>query len=91
MEDVTSVNLHRFGTGLLVEILGRDQGGDISIRSYELEFVDDSTSVVHPRAPLSTMATALIDELLTEHGYTLTDAGGQNPHSKEETPGVLVS
>lgn len=68
MSSVTSFNLHRFGSGLLVEVI--DEGAaDCSVRSFELEFVDADAGVVRPRSPLATWEMSLIEDALHSNGF----------------------
>lgn len=71
MQSVMSVNLHQFGSGLLVEVIGRGNDADVVVRSYELDVVDQGKSIVRPRAPLAAGEEALISDRLTADGYQM--------------------
>ena len=70
MDTLTTVNLHHFGSGLLVEVIGQDDRGDISVRSYELDFAEDDSSTVVSRTPLPQVTVRYVEELLNDHGYS---------------------
>ncbi len=71
MHDITTVNLHRFGDGLLVEVVGEDQQGEVLVRSFELELVDQEAGIVRPRAPLAAGEAPMLEERLGAAGYEM--------------------
>lgn len=71
MHSVTTVNLHRFGEGLLVEIVGEDRDGEVLVRSLELELVDRENGLVRPRSGLAAGEEPLLEEHLESAGYEI--------------------
>lgn len=71
MDSVTSVNLHHFGNGLLLEVVGNDPDGEVFVQSVELDLVDAEEERVRPRTPLPSAGGGLIEERVEEAGYTL--------------------
>ena len=89
MESITSINLHRFGDGLLVEVVGNGPDEEISVRSFELEFVDDEAGIVRPRAPLSSADRVLILDRIMVDGYrfaTAPTSGFGDTHPESSNP-----
>lgn len=80
MESVTSVNLHQFGTGLLVEVVGEGANDDIIVRSFEMDLIDPDDGVVRPRTPLAAGEVSLIEDRLTADGYRMvTESAASAP------------
>lgn len=71
MHSVTSVNLHRFGSGLLVEVVGEGKNDEVIVRSFELDIIDDENRVVKPRVPLAAGEEPLLRDRLTADGYQI--------------------
>ena len=71
MELLTSVNLHRFPETVLAEVVEEGQDGEISIRSHELEIVDEEERVLRPRSKLPPTDAMLIDECADADGLTV--------------------
>lgn len=73
MESITSVNLHQFGSGLLVEVVGEGVHGDIIVRSVELDLIDPEDRIVQPRTPLAAGEASLIEDRLIDDGYRMDE------------------
>ena len=71
MNPVTTINVHRFASGILLEMIGHDSHGEISVRSFEFEYHDGEHSKIVPRSSLPSMEALLIEDTLAEHGYEL--------------------
>lgn len=71
MQSVTSVNLHRFGSGLLVEVVGEGPDQEVIVRSFELELVDADNGLVRPRSPLAAGEATLFEDRLLDKGYRM--------------------
>lgn len=72
MQSVTSVNLHRFGDGLLLEVVGEGADGEVFVHSTELDLADPEGTRVRPRSPLPAADVDRIAECVGEAGYELT-------------------
>ena len=77
MESGISLNLHRFGDGILVEVVEHDADGEISVRSFEFDAVDTEGRVLRPRSTIPSTESRMIEEYVTDAGYTVTDATAQ--------------
>lgn len=87
MEPVTTINLHRFRTGILVELIGSGPHGEVTVRGFEFEWVDRDRDVVRPVGGLSTDEAKIIEERLVSAGYALeTDPGPEAAASA--APGI---
>ncbi len=76
MESVTGVNVHRWDGGLLVELVGVADEGEMAVRSFEFEWVDGERDRVRPAVSLPTDRLPLIADHLTAAGYEIvTDHG----------------
>lgn len=71
METITAINLHRFGAGILVELIGSGPQGEVTVRSFEFEWIDRDRDVVRPVGGLSTDEAMMIEERLVSAGYEL--------------------
>lgn len=87
MESVTSVNVHRFGNGLLLEVVGNDTNGEVHVRSVELDLVDPDTKQVRPRSPLPADGGGEIAEQVSAAGYELDP----HPTNGWTSPASVVS
>lgn len=75
MESVRTINLHQFGDGLLVEVIGEGADEEIHVRSFELDMVDPEQRAVQPRSPLPSGEDALIKKRLASQGYRMVTNG----------------
>ncbi|WP_323174748.1 hypothetical protein [Natrialba sp. PRR66] len=73
MEEITSTTLHQFGPGLLVEIIGVDERGDIAAETIEFEMLELESKVVTPREEIPSKYENQIRATLSEHGYSISD------------------
>lgn len=72
MENVESTVVHPFGDGLIVEIVGVDEKGDISIVSVEFDISGDDREV-SARGELPSEYEEDIRTALSNKGYSLID------------------
>lgn len=73
MHSVTAVNVHRFGDGLLVEIVGENED-DVVVQSVELDVIDPDAGIVRPRGALGPGEAMLLEERLSSAGYRIEAA-----------------
>lgn len=79
MESVTSINLHRFGDGVLVELVGTGLDGDVAVRSFEFELVDPGGNRIRPRSTLPGTTSVLIEDRVNAAGYELAPEAEPSP------------
>ncbi len=72
MEDVESIVVHPFGDGLIVEIIGVGEKGDISIDSLEFDIIEDEREA-SARGDLPSNYKGDIRTALSKKGYSLVD------------------
>lgn len=72
MEDVESIEVHPFGDGLIVEIIGVDEKEDIAIESVEFDISEDG-SEVSVRGDLPSEYKEDVQTALSREGYSLVD------------------
>ena len=83
MESLTSVNLHRFGDGILVEVVESDPDGDVSVRSFEFETDGPGGRILRPRSTLQSAETAMIEHHVADAGYALAESAGRSDTPQE--------
>lgn len=71
MREVKSTTMHKFGDGLLVEIIGLDESGEISTETIELEVVDPHQGRVEPRGEIPPEYEEQVHGTLSENGYSI--------------------
>lgn len=72
MEEITDISVITFGDELLVEILGTDEDGEITVLTYEFEFADSGDSqVVHPKQGIESAYREVIEDALKENEIRL--------------------
>lgn len=72
MEQITAVNVHPVSSGVIVEFIGRDGDGEVSVRSHELvNPPDEDDRVLRPQGNLPRTEYGRIADRLTEFGYEL--------------------
>lgn len=69
MDDVTAINVHRFGAGLLVELIGEGADGEVAVRSFEFEWADGDRTQVRPVGGIAPEEARLIEDRLVAAGY----------------------
>lgn len=74
MQSINSINLHRFGEGLLVEVVGQGVNDDIIVRSFELDVIDPESQIVRPRSPLAAGEINMFEDALVADGYRVESA-----------------
>lgn len=86
MDSVTAINVHRFGAGLLVELVGEEPDGEIAVRSFEFEWVDGERTQVQPVGGFAPEETRLIEDRLVAAGYEVVlDSDRDAPVSPSAT------
>ncbi|NKE37975.1 hypothetical protein GWG54_19690 [Natronococcus sp. JC468] len=73
MEEVTSTTLHQFGSGLLIEIIGVDERGDIAVETIEFEVLELEGKIVTPREEIPSEYEDQIRATLSEQSYSISD------------------
>lgn len=91
MESDTAVNLHRFGDGLLVEVVGTDPDGEVSVRSFEFEPVEPGATTVRPRSSLPSSTTMMLEEHIAAAGYELVTKRVNENGSSPPKPGEMLT
>lgn len=90
MDSVTAINVHRFGAGLLVELIGEGPDGEVAVRSFEFEWADGDRTLVRPVGGLAADEARLIEDRLVAAGYEV-DTGpdhrlpSRGPHERSGT------
>lgn len=74
MTDVTTSEVYRFGSELLVELVGVGERGDVATITVEFDRVDDGSDRVTPREELSPDHEPHVRTALSEAGYSLSDS-----------------
>lgn len=69
MDSVTAINVHRFGAGLLVELIGTGDDQETAVRSYEFEWIDGDRTRVQPVDGMTAEDARLIEDRLVAAGY----------------------
>lgn len=74
MDDVQFVSTYRQGRTVLVEVVGRDEHGEVHVVSYEFDRVDPGaeTGRVEPCRSLEDPHRPPIREALVDDGYEVT-------------------
>ena len=81
MESVTAINVHQFGAGLLVELIGEDERGEIAVRSFEFEWSNCDRSRVRPVMTMAQEDARLIENRLVAAGYEVDTEPQSDPPS----------
>ena len=74
MKQIDTITVHQFGSGLLVELIGTDEQGEIATESIEFDFVNAKDDTVIPREEISTVYEEKIRRALSEKGYSFDTA-----------------
>ncbi|WP_207587130.1 hypothetical protein [Halomontanus rarus] len=69
MEDVKTTTVHQFGQGLLVEIIGTDEHGDIATETIEFDLIESGDA--EPREEIPSEHEEHILTAISEEGYSL--------------------
>jgi hypothetical protein len=72
MQEVNTITVHQFDSGLYVELIGLDEYEDIAAVTIEFDYVD-SEKTVNPREELPAEYNENITKALAEEGYTVVD------------------
>lgn len=71
MNDVETVTVHQFGSGLFVELIGVDEYSEPATESVEFDIVAPEENKVIPRETIPADHEHQIREALSEEGYAL--------------------
>lgn len=76
MKEVDTITVHRFGSELLVELIGVDEYGDIASETIEFDLLNAESGDVIPREDIPLDSEEYIWSALSEKGYSIrkTDA-----------------
>lgn len=72
MEEITTITAHQFGEGVLVEIIGVGNQGDIAIETIEFDLINSADDIVAPREEVPSDYKEKIRAALSEEGYSLS-------------------
>lgn len=71
MTDLGDVSVYEYGPMVMVELMGRNAGGEPVVLSYEFDVTGDDGTVLRPRGPLPGRHEATIGDTVAESGYVL--------------------
>ena len=71
METIEETSVTAYRDELILEFIGTDENGDISVISYQFAFDDESPELVHPKQALDEMQIEKIQSALEAEGYQL--------------------
>lgn len=69
----TTITVHKFGSGVLVEIIGSDEHGDIAAETYEFDVLKSTDKKVTPREEIPSEYRDRVRTVLSEKGYSIED------------------
>ena len=73
MKEVQHVNVNRFGSGVIVEVIGTGAHDDVETRSYEFDLENTEPRTVLPRERFPAAYEESIRAGLSAEGYTFGD------------------
>lgn len=73
MKDVQTITAHPFGDGLLVEIIGVDEHGDVTTATVEFDRVESESEAVTPRGEIPPAFEEEVCATLSERGYSIVE------------------
>ena len=73
MKEITTTSVHQFGDGLLVEVVGIGEHGDVITETIEFDPVEPDSENVTPRGDIPSTYETEVYTLLSEKGYSVVE------------------